>query len=58
MISALHSQIPTSISLPDNCIHLVRDGSMRPYAKTAEFFRNAGTNPDLIDGGILAKWKV
>ena len=31
---------------------------MRPYAKTAEFFRNAGTNPDLIDGLMLTLHEV
>ncbi len=31
---------------------------MRPHAKTAEFFRNAGTNPDLIDGLILTLHEV
>jgi mannose-6-phosphate isomerase-like protein (cupin superfamily) len=58
MISVLRSRTPTSISLPDNCLYLARDGSMRPYAKTAEFFRNAGTNPDLMDGLMLTLHEV
>jgi len=57
-MSAPHSQTRTSISLPDNCIYLARGGSMRPYAKTAEFFRDAGTNPDLRDGLVLTLHEV
>jgi mannose-6-phosphate isomerase-like protein (cupin superfamily) len=58
MISELHSRTLASINLSDNCIYLAHDGSMRPYAKTAEFFRNAGTNPDLKDGCVLALHEV
>jgi mannose-6-phosphate isomerase-like protein (cupin superfamily) len=31
---------------------------MRPYAKTAEFFRDAVTNPDLTDGLVLSLHEV
>lgn len=58
MISGPHSQTRTSISLPDNCVYLARDGSMRPYAKTAEFFRNAGKNPALRNGLVLTLHEV
>jgi len=31
---------------------------MRSYAKTAELFRNAGENPELMDGRMLALYHV
>ena len=31
---------------------------MRPYAKTTEFFRNAGTGPDLLDYRMLTLHEV
>jgi hypothetical protein len=58
MLSAQHSRNPTSISLPDHCIFLARNSSIRSYAKTAEFFRNAGADPDLMDGRVLALYHV
>ncbi len=45
---------PAALGLRDNCIYLARDGTMRSYAKTAEFFRSAGENPELRDGRMLA----
>ena len=49
-----HHQGPAAFGLRDNCIYLARDGTMRCYAKTAEFFRSANGNPELIDGRTLA----
>jgi mannose-6-phosphate isomerase-like protein (cupin superfamily) len=43
-----------ALGLLDNCVHLATDGSMRSYAKTAEFFGDGGKNPLLKDGRILA----
>jgi mannose-6-phosphate isomerase-like protein (cupin superfamily) len=53
------NQISTSehhaaLSLLDNCIYLAMDGSMRSHAKTAELFSNAGQNPALKDGCVVA----
>jgi mannose-6-phosphate isomerase-like protein (cupin superfamily) len=45
---------PAALDLQNNCIYLARDRAMRPYAKTAGFFRNASKDPGLMDGRILA----
>jgi mannose-6-phosphate isomerase-like protein (cupin superfamily) len=52
------SKEPAALSLPDNCIHLARDGSLSSYAKTPEFFRNAGRSAELMDGRVLALHNV
>lgn len=51
-------QDPAAVRLQDNCIYLSRDGAMRSYPKTAEFFRNTNKNPELMDGRILALQNV
>jgi mannose-6-phosphate isomerase-like protein (cupin superfamily) len=53
-----HHQGPAALGLEDNCIYLARDGAMRCYAKTAEFFRSADRNPELMDGRTLALYHV
>ncbi len=53
-----HHQEPAAFGLQDNCIYLAQDGAMRCYAKTAEFFRSAGRNPELKDGRTLALYHV
>ncbi len=47
-------QSPAALGLKDNCIYLARDGVMRSYAKTAEFFGSVGKIPELKDGLTLA----
>ena len=53
-----HHQNPAAVDLKDYCIYLARDGTLRPYAKTAEFFRSSGKSPELIDGRTLALYRV
>jgi len=53
-----HHQDPAALDLQDNCIYLARDGAMRSYAKTAEFFRNSGKSPEFMDGRTLALYYV
>lgn len=48
--------IPTALGLADQCIDLADNGTMRPYAKTAELFRN--DNQALTDGRVLALHRV
>jgi mannose-6-phosphate isomerase-like protein (cupin superfamily) len=43
-----------AVSLLDNCVYLAMDGSMRSHRKTAEFYGNAGKNPAMKDGRVLA----
>lgn len=54
MLSAGHSQSPISISLSQHGLYLARNSSIRFYAKTAEFFRNAGAAPSPKGGRVLA----
>lgn len=49
---------PAALGLNDNLVFLARDGAMRFYAKTAEFFARAGRDPALIDGLTLALFLV
>lgn len=49
-----HRQETVALNLADNCIYLARDGSLRSHAKTPEFFRDTGRNPELTDGRVLA----
>jgi mannose-6-phosphate isomerase-like protein (cupin superfamily) len=53
-----HHQDAAALPLQDNCIYLARDGAMRCYAKTAEFFRSADGNPELMDGRTVALYHV
>ena len=45
---------PVALGLQDNCIYLAPDKAMRPFAKTAEFFRCASQDPEFMDGCVLA----
>jgi mannose-6-phosphate isomerase-like protein (cupin superfamily) len=54
MISPQRAGVPAPLSLSDQCIYLAPDRTMRSYAKTAEFFRNAGADSELADGNLLA----
>jgi hypothetical protein len=49
-----HHQGPSALDLQDNRVYRARDGAMRCYAKTPEFFRSADQNPELMDGRRLA----
>jgi hypothetical protein len=53
-----HQQDPAALGLRDNCIYLARDGAIRSYAKAAEFLEDAGRNPELMDGRMLALYPV
>lgn len=53
-----HQQDPAALGLRDNCIYLARDGAIRSYAKAAEFLEDAGRNPELMDGRMLALYHV
>ena len=51
-------QRSAALGLKDHCIYLARDGTMRAYARTVEFLRSAGTNPELMDGRVLSLHQV
>jgi mannose-6-phosphate isomerase-like protein (cupin superfamily) len=51
-------QRPAAFGLQDSCVYLARNGAMRAYAKTAEFFGEVCKNPDLMDGRVLALYRV
>jgi len=51
-------QYSDALGLQDNCIYLAPSGTMRAYAKTAEFLMSARQDSDLMDGRVLALHKV
>ncbi len=59
-MSGQHNSQPNlaALDLQDHCIYLARDGALRSYAKTVEFFRSSGKSPELMDGRMLALYRV
>jgi mannose-6-phosphate isomerase-like protein (cupin superfamily) len=53
-----HYEDPALFELDDSCIFVAPDGAMRPYAKTAEFFRESGNSPEMRHGRTLALYRV
>ncbi len=58
MTSIQHAQNLTAISLRYNCIYLAASRAIHSYTKTAEFFRTASTDPELMNGRMLALHNV
>lgn len=58
MISQMAGAELSALTLADHCIYLTEDGSLRSYAKTAEFLRSAGENPEFAGGRVLAFFDV
>jgi len=57
-LQAHQHQNPTARDLREYCIYLPQDGPLRSFAKTAEFLRNSGKSPELMDGCMLALYCV
>jgi hypothetical protein len=49
-----YRQGSAAFGLRDNCIYMARDGTIRPYAKTAAFLMTSGDSAELKDGRTLA----
>ena len=47
-----------AVQLAENCIHLAREGHMSSHARTADFFKNAATDPAFSNGFVLAVHNV
>lgn len=58
----MHSQqnpdVTAALHLAEHCVFLAGGGHMSPHARTADFFRNAATDPAFSNGYVLAVHNV
>ena len=58
MVGHLPGRETLALDLAGHCIYLAQDGALRPYARTAEFFRRSGESAELADGHVIALFDV